>query len=484
MRTRSFNYLAGLVLCLMLVSLLAACGDNTATQPPAATTAAATTASSTGGAATTAASGATTAAGTGNWSLAEAAKPYKGQKVTLATVAWKDATVDLAKQFTQQTGIDLEVVQLPNADLLTKTLLDARTKTGAYDIVAHTYMTPYARPNYLVPLDEFMKGSLADPNYNTADIVNANFYTKYNNQTVALPFGSSALVLYYRKDLFDNPQYQADFKARYGYDLKPPADWNQYLDISKFFTETDWKGPSGEKGYGVAAYGKREFSMTYIYQLQFGSLEALKENTKVGLLDNKYQPTFNNATGEAALDVWKQSLQYSPPGVMQNGNTETRDIFAKGLTAMNINWDSAIGTLTNSPVKDKWAMAAIPGRTVLGGWTLSVSSASKHKEAAFLAAQFLTSVQADQYLFDKAGRYPGRVSTYNSDNYKKINPYADILAKSKQDAVPQIDVENTQIDTLVSEQISLFLNGQQDNKTTVKQMNDGITKILKDGGWS
>jgi multiple sugar transport system substrate-binding protein len=328
-----------------------------------------------------------------------------------------------------------------------------------------------------------MKGPLADPSYNTSDIVNADFYTKYNNQTVAMPFGSSALVLYYRKDLFENPQYQADFKAKYGYDLKPPADWKQFLDISKFFTETDWKGPAGEKGYGLAAYGKREFSMTYIYQLQYGSLAALKDGSKVGLLDAKNLPTFDNATGQEALDVWKDSLQYSPPGVMQNGNTETRDIFAKGLTAMNINWDSAIGTLASSPVKDKWAMAAIPGRTVLGGWTLSVSSASKNKEAAFLAAQFLTSAQADQYLFDKAGRYPGRVSTYNSTSYKTTNPYAEILAKSKQEATPQVDMENTQIDTLVSEQISLFLTGAQDDKTTVKNMDDGITKILKDGGW-
>ena len=487
MSNKIMRYLAAWLSCLVLLSLLVACGDAaTSTPAPAATTAAATTApaSTAGGTATTASATTAAASGQGSstWSLADAAKPYKGQKVTLATVAWQDPTKDLAKEFNQLTGIDLEVVQLPNSDLLQKTLLDARTKTGAYDIIAHTYMTAYAQPGYAIPLDSYLSGPLGDPNYNMSDVVNPSFYTKYNNQTVALPFGSSALVLYYRKSLFNDPKNQAAFKAQYKYDLKPPTDWQQFLDISKFFTDTDWKGPGGEKGYGVAAYGKREFSMTYIFQLHAGSLAALKDNSKLGLLDTKYQPTFDNATGIQALDIWKQTLQYAPPGVLQDGNTESRDIFAKGLTAMNVNWDSAIGTLKTSPVKDDWAMAAIPGRTVLGGWTLSVSSASKNKEAAFLAAQFLTEPHADQYLFDKAGRYPGRISTYSSDSYKQTNPYADLLSQAKQSAVPQVDVENSQIDNLMSEQISLYLTDQQDDKTTIQNLSSGVTKIMKDAG--
>lgn len=483
---KPLRYLSGLLLSLIALGLLAACGDSPTATPAASTTAAAKTVASTAAANTTAATAATTqAAAAGKWSLAAAAAPYKGQKVTLATVSWKEATLDLAKEFTQQTGIELEVVQLPNADLLQKTLLDARTKTGAYDIIAHSPMTPYAKPGYLVGLDEYLKNpALADPEYNISDAVNADFYTKYNGKIVALPFGSSSLALFYRKDLFENPQYQADFKAKYGYDLKPPTDWKQLLDISKFFTETDWKGPGGEKGYGLSAYGKREFSMTYIFQMYLSSMAALKDSSaKVSLVDDKFQPTFNNQAGEDALNIWKQTLQYSPPGVLQNGNTETRDLFAKGLTAMVITFDSALGTLATSPMKDKWALAAVPGKTVLGGWTLSVSSASKNKEAAFLAAQYLSSAKADQYLFDKAGRYPGRTSTYGSEVYKAKNPYWEPLAKSKQNAVPQIDVENAQVDDMMSEQISLFLTDQKDAKTTLKNMSDGLTKILKNGGW-
>jgi hypothetical protein len=185
---------AGWLLVAILSALLAACGDaptntsapaTTAAQTQAATTAA-TSVTTAAPSATTAASATTTAAASSNWSLATAAQPYKGKKVTMATVAWKDATVELAKEFTAQSGIELEVIQLPNAELLQKTLLDARTKTGAYDIIAFSPTTPFAKPGFVIPLDEYLTGPLADPTYNLKDNVNADFYTKYNGKTVSL----------------------------------------------------------------------------------------------------------------------------------------------------------------------------------------------------------------------------------------------------------------------------------------------------------
>ena len=43
------------------------------------------------------------------------------------------------------------------------------------------------------------------------------------------------LVTYYRKDLFDDPDNQAAFKAKYGYDLAPPKNYQQFGDIACFF---------------------------------------------------------------------------------------------------------------------------------------------------------------------------------------------------------------------------------------------------------
>ena len=37
------------------------------------------------------------------------------------------------------------------------------------------------------------------------------------------------LILYYRKDLFEDPDNMAEFKAKYGYDLGPPQTWEAVL---------------------------------------------------------------------------------------------------------------------------------------------------------------------------------------------------------------------------------------------------------------
>jgi multiple sugar transport system substrate-binding protein len=42
-------------------------------------------------------------------------------------------------------------------------------------------------------------------------------------------------MYFYRKDLFADAKNQADFKAKYGYDLAPPATWDQLADIDEFF---------------------------------------------------------------------------------------------------------------------------------------------------------------------------------------------------------------------------------------------------------
>ena len=41
-------------------------------------------------------------------------------------------------------------------------------------------------------------------------------------------------VLYYRRDVLNDPKWQAEFKAEYGYDMPdPPQTWQQLLDISQ-----------------------------------------------------------------------------------------------------------------------------------------------------------------------------------------------------------------------------------------------------------
>ena len=54
-------------------------------------------------------------------------------------------------------------------------------------------------------------------------------------KTYGMPSNSAVMMMFYRKDLFEDPTEQAAFKEQYGYDLAVPQTWDQYRDTAEFF---------------------------------------------------------------------------------------------------------------------------------------------------------------------------------------------------------------------------------------------------------
>ena len=64
------------------------------------------------------------------------------------------------------------------------------------------------------------------------------------------------MLIYYRKDLFNDPRWQAEFKEEYGYDFPvSPVTWQEILDIAKFFNGKDWNG-DGKDDFGITMHLK------------------------------------------------------------------------------------------------------------------------------------------------------------------------------------------------------------------------------------
>ena len=56
-------------------------------------------------------------------------------------------------------------------------------------------------------------------------------------------FDADAQILYYRKDVLGNADYQEKFKSKLGYDLpNPPKTMKEMHDVASFFTGWDWNG--------------------------------------------------------------------------------------------------------------------------------------------------------------------------------------------------------------------------------------------------
>ena len=129
---------------------------------------------------------------------------------------WKNAIETIGKDFTGQTGIQVEASILPFDDLYEKALLDARLGTERDLIsVESTWTGAFYGSGAIVPADTFFGDkALADPNYDNGDIMNSPSLCPVEGPadtgSASMPLATCCI---YRDNLFSDPDYQKQFQA-------------------------------------------------------------------------------------------------------------------------------------------------------------------------------------------------------------------------------------------------------------------------------
>lgn len=312
---------------------------------------------------------------------------------TAFSIFAEDLTIKMAdvnvEEFKKQTGFELKTMTAPYLDHKTKIMQDVMGKQGIYDIVLLEWrmIGDVYNAGYVAPLDDWVK------KYNPElDDMIAPFnqvWSHYDGKTVALPTDGDTWILYYRKDLFDDPKEQAAYKAKYGEDLKPPETWDQFEHIAEFFTR-----PS-EGLYGATEWRAKGVVFGWFFQRLAGLGGQY-------FLDNM-KPGINTPEGIKALEDLKKMNQWMAEDVMSYGYMETVQDFAQGHAAMLNTWPAASKNIANqaeSKVIGKVGYGLTPGYMVdgkLNRKTMTVpglnaivnADTKKPKEAVYLVAQWL-----------------------------------------------------------------------------------------------
>jgi len=323
---------------------------------------------------------------------------------------------------------------------------------------------------------------------------------KYGGKLYALPYDGDVLNLYFRKDLFENATEQANFKKQFGYDLKAPDTWDQFLDIAKFFTRKKGQTLAGqvlkEDFYGSAELAARGFSYAW-WLARFGSLGGV-------YFDENMKPMINSDRGVKALDLFKESLKYSPPDVMAYGYEELKNVYLDGRIAMMVQW-SDIQKKAQDPsiskIANKSGIAIMPGSVVNGkivrsapmpvGRVLAVPKTSRNAEAAYIAARYLS---VETSLHDvsspETGLDPYRKShVANPKAFAQIlgneaaaKEYLNVVGQNLENAYPEINIPgagNYQdvLDLYINRALSGEMNSKAALDTAAKEW-EQITKKL------
>ncbi len=169
-----------------------------------------------------------------------AAAPVQAQdkSLTLCWAAWDpaNALVELSKGFTEQTGIEMKFEFVPWPNFADRMLNELNSKGQLCDLMIgdSQWIGGSATNGHYVKLNEFFdKEGIKMDDFLDATVYAYSTWPKGQPEYWALPAMGDALGWVYRKDWFAKPELQAEFKAKYGRDLAPPATWTELKEVGR-----------------------------------------------------------------------------------------------------------------------------------------------------------------------------------------------------------------------------------------------------------
>jgi multiple sugar transport system substrate-binding protein len=364
----------------------------------------------------------------------EEAKKFKGETINVtweAGLQAQDPLLFSGPKFEELTGVKVKVVEITEG--LSKLLTEHLSGSSAFDVIGN--FSPQWAPDLvgsgaLVPLDDYIKkymnqDDLKDylPTYKTIATWNGKYYGLFDD--------GDTLLLYYRKDLFDDPANQAAFKAKYGRDLGTPKtyDWQQFMDAAQFFTE---KGAGKTYGAAFLNAGLNYYWFSCWFRVnggQFFDPETMKA-------------TINSPAAVKTVEQILAGRKFMPPGAEQlNDAAALFTSYLKGELAMTSFWPplgrwaegyggkpKQLSFVADTQIAGKSGYALLPGgyTEMAAGYNLGVSANSKKKDLAYFYIQWATSpeMSLERVMLPYALRDPYRLSHVDSPVFRKAWPNA------------------------------------------------------------
>jgi multiple sugar transport system substrate-binding protein len=367
---------------------------------------------------------------------AQGARPYEGTTIRAVVNAEfvKYSLSLVEKDLHDKLGIKLETEVIPADAFVTKTLLEFNSGSSPWDLIMFgpSNMPDYGR--HFEPLEPWIEKLKLD--FQIDDIVEVfrKLMLRYNGKLVSMPYDGDIHIMYWNRPAFERAENKAKFKAKYGYELRPPKTWKQWDDAAEFFNGWGWDGTNNKLFGAGASYKPSGGGFSYYWWRQrffaYGGQ----------YFDANMKPLINTAAGVRALDEMVRTMPFYPPGVLLFEAEEPKTMLIKGEVPMLYSWTSTgkrVGNPAESLIVGKAGFGIVPGAEIDGkiihrpaitpGRGMAVSKYSKHKEATVKVLEFISlPEQSLKIVMDaKTIMDPWRVSHLRSEKFRKAFPDAD-----------------------------------------------------------
>jgi multiple sugar transport system substrate-binding protein len=358
------------------------------------------------------------------------------KSLTLCWAAWDpaNALVELSKDFTAKTGVQMKYEFVPWPNYAQRMLNELNSKGKLCDLLIgdSQWIGGAATEGHYVKLNDFFdKNGIKMSDFMPATVLGYSEWPKGTPNYWALPAMGDAVAFSYRKDWFGRPELRAEFKRKYGHDLEPPKTWPEFKQIGEFFQN---RVIDGKKVYGAALYTERGSegitmgvtNTMYAYGFEY---------------ENPRKPYdmkgFVNSPGAVkGLKLYKELYDCcTPPGHSNAYMTENLDAYKSGQVAMQMQFIAFFPGIVKDPNVggDKTGFFPVPAGdkhfAMLGGQGISVVKYSDKKDLALEYMKWFAQPSVQKKWWD-AGGFTCHNAVLNAPGFEKSTPYAKVFLDS------------------------------------------------------
>jgi len=378
----------------------------------------------------------------------------------------------LVDEWARKTGNQVVYVAKPNSypDAFGKFLVDWAAQTPDIDVysIDTTWQAPAAP--HAVDLTKYFS-----PEELTAYFPQVIKNNTLDGKLVSVPTSVDVGLLYYRTDLLE----------KYGF-AHPPDTWDEMTEMARTIQLRE-RAAGDADFYGYLWQGKDE-------GLVVNALEWIFSYGGGTIIDSDRRVSINNPRTFDALNRVREWVgTISPPGTLTYAEEECRNSFQSGHSAFMRNWPYVYVLADNpdSPVSGKFSITVLPkggasGKHAgaLGGWSLMVSKYSKHPDVAADLVKYFSSVEVEKTVALELCGMPSRPALYQDRDILNKFPWFAKLPVIFDQAVARpsdvLGVNYNRLAYLFSHQVDRFLRHDSTAEETVRQIEDGTKKLVRD----
>ena len=352
-------------------------------------------------------------------------------ELTLCWASWDpaNALVELSKDFEKESGHRMSFEFVPWPNFADRMLNELNSGGGLCDLmIGDSQWIGGAAENgqYIKLNDFFAKEGISMDDFIPATVTGYSEWPKGTPNYWALPAFGDVVGWTYRKDWFERPELQKEYKDKYGRDLAVPKNLAELKDIAQFFQN---RQIDGKTIYGAAIYterGSEGITMgvtNALYNYGFEYSNPAKPYDLKGFVNSK--------EAAAGLEFYKELYDTAtPPGSSNWYMGENIDAYKSGQVALQMNFAFIWPGVEADPNVGGGKSGYFPNPpgpgghfAQLGGQGISVVASSDKQAAALEYIKWFAQKEVQDKWW-KAGGYSALKAVVEDPGFVTSQPYA------------------------------------------------------------